>query len=306
MSLSLPDGFEVRSSSEADAAAVAELARRSEHEVLGTSVVTEGDIRDWWRLTDVTQNVWLVHDDEGGLAAAATLWPHGQVPNVWGDVRPDLLGRGLGSALLELAESRARTLGAGAIRNDVFARDEPASALLKGRGYRPVRRYYEMRIVFGDEAPAMPEWPKGLSVAPFREEDGRAFHEALGESFQDEWGHAPMEYEEWRRARLEADDFDPEVWAVVRDGDEIAAVARCDVFRYGGGWVGALGVRKPWRRRGVGLALLQHIFRVFHARGERSVGLGVDSENATGATRLYERAGMHVETESVTFEKPLV
>jgi hypothetical protein len=67
MSSLLPDGFEVRPSSEADAADVAELARRSEHEVLGTSVLTESDIRDWWRVTDVAQNVWLVHDVEDGL-----------------------------------------------------------------------------------------------------------------------------------------------------------------------------------------------------------------------------------------------
>jgi mycothiol synthase len=227
------------------------------------------------------------------------------VPNVWGDVHPDLQGRGLGSALLELAEARARELGAGAIRNDVFARDQTAGALLESRGYRPVRRYYEMRIELGDEPPPEPEWPEGLAVAPFRDGDGPAFHAALGESFEEEWGHAPLEYEEWRRARIDADDFDPDVWAIVRDGDDVAAVVRCDVFRYGGGWVAALGVRKPWRRRGVGLALLQHVFRVFHSRGERSVGLGVDSENPTGATRLYERAGMHVETESVTFEKSL-
>jgi ribosomal protein S18 acetylase RimI-like enzyme len=82
-------------------------------------------------------------------------------------------------------------------------------------------------------------------------------------------------------------------------------VARCDAYRYGGGWVAGLGVRKPWRKRGLGLALLQRTFRLFHERGERSVGLGVDSENPTGATRLYERAGMHVESESVTFERSL-
>ena len=304
MSSSLPDGFEVRSATDDDAAAVAGLMRASEHAVLGVSVLTEGDIRDRWRLSDPGENVWLIHGD-GQLAAAATLWPYGDATIVWGDVHPELLGRGLGTALLELAETCARGLGAGAIRNDTFARDEAASVLLAGRGYRPVRRYYEMRIELGDEAPPEPEWPEGLTVASFRDGDGPAFHQTLGESFQDEWGHAPLEYEEWRRARLDADDFDPEVWAVVRDGDEIAAVARCDVFRYGGGWVAALGVRKPWRRRGVGLALLHHTFCVFHARGERSVGLGVDSENPTGATRLYERAGMHVETESVMFEKKL-
>lgn len=304
MSSSLPDGFDVRFATDDDAVAVAELARACEEEALGAGVVDEGDIRDWWRVTVPGENVWLIHG-EGRLAAAATLWPRDDAPSVWGDVHPELRGRGLGTALLELTESRAGELGASAIRSDAFARDEPACAFLKSRGYRPVRRYYEMRIELGDEPPPEPEWPEGLSVAAFRDGDGPAFHEALGESFQDEWGHSPFEYEEWRRARLEAEDFDPDVWAVVRDGDDVAAVLRCDVFRYGGGWVGAIGVRKPWRRRGVGLALLHHAFRVFHARGERSVGLGVDSENPTGATRLYERAGMHVESESITFEKAL-
>jgi mycothiol synthase len=304
MSSSLPDGFDVRFAGDADAVEVAELTRACEAEALGAAVVDEGDIRDWWRVTVPGENVWLIHG-EGRLAAAATLWPRDDVPSVWGDVHPELRGRGLGTALVELTETRARELGASAIRSDAFARDVAAIVFLESRGYRPVRRYYEMRIELGDEAPPEPEWPEGLSVAPFRDGDGPGFHAALGESFQDEWGHLPLEYEEWRRARLEAEDFDPDVWAVVRDGDEIAAVVRCDLFRYGGGWVGAIGVRKPWRRRGVGLALLHHTFRVFHARGERSVGLGVDSENPTGATRLYERAGMHVETESVTFEKTL-
>ncbi len=304
MSSPLPDGFDVRFATDADAAAVAELARACEAVVLGTAVITEGDVRDWWRVTKPGENVWLIHGG-GRLVGAATLWPQGDAPNVWGDVHPEAVGRGLGTALLELAEARARELGASAVRNEVFAQDETAAALLESRGYVPVRRHYGMRIELGDEAPPEPDWPGGLTVAPFRDGDGPAFHAALGESFQDEWGHTPLEYEEWRRARLDADDFDPEVWAVVRDGDEVAAVIRCDVFRYGGGWVGALGVRQPWRRRGIGLALLQHAFRVFHARGERSVGLGVDTENPTGATRLYERAGMHVEDETVTFEKSL-
>jgi ribosomal protein S18 acetylase RimI-like enzyme len=65
-------------------------------------------------------------------------------------------------------------------------------------------------------------------------------------------------------------------------------------------------VRKPWRRRGLGLALLQHAFTEFWRRGERTVALGVDAENPTGATRLYERAGMHVLFDAVVYEKPLV
>lgn len=304
MSSSLPDGFDVRFATEADAAAVAELARACEEEALGAGVVNEGDIRDWWRVTVPGENVWLIRR-EGRLAAAVTLWPRNDFPTVWGDVHPELRGHGLGTALVELTETRARELGASTIRSDAFARDEAAVAFLESQGYRPVRRYYEMRIELGDEPPPEPQWPEGLNVSPFRDGDGPAFHATLGESFQDEWGHSPIEYEEWRRARLEAEDFDPDVWAVVRDGDDIAAVVRCDVFRYGGGWVGAIGVRKPWRRRGVGLALLHHMFGVFHARGERSVGLGVDAASETGAFRLYERAGMTPALGWVTNERQL-
>ena len=219
---------------------------------------------------------------------------------------PRLLGRGLGTALLELAEGRASELGAAAVRNDVFAQDEVAVTLLEGRGYRPVRRYYEMRIMLGDEAPPEPEWPEGLTVAPFRDGDGPAFHAVLTEAFSGRVGqHTDGVRGVAASATSRPTTFELAIWSLVRDGDEVVAVVRCDAFRYGGGWVAGLGVAERWRRRGIGLALLQHTFGVFHARGERSVGLGVDSENPTGATQLYERAGMHVELESITFERAL-
>jgi mycothiol synthase len=51
--------------------------------------------------------------------------------------------------------------------------------------------------------------------------------------------------------------------------------------------------------------LLQHVFVEFRRRGEAHVGLGVDTENPTGATRLYERAGMRIVNEDVVYEKEL-
>jgi ribosomal protein S18 acetylase RimI-like enzyme len=69
--------------------------------------------------------------------------------------------------------------------------------------------------------------------------------------------------------------------------------------------VNALGVRRPWRKHGLGLALLTHSFGEFFRRGEQIVGLGVDAENQTGATRLYQRAGMQVASEYVVYLKEL-
>ena len=55
-----------------------------------------------------------------------------------------------------------------------------------------------------------------------------------------------------------------------------------------------LGVRRPWRRRGLGTALLRHSFRELRARGCERARLMVDGENLTGAVQLYERAGMRI------------
>ena len=79
---------------------------------------------------------------------------------------------------------------------------------------------------------------------------------------------------------------------MVREGDEIAAGAINVAGLYGGGWVSVLFTRRPWRRRGVGGAILRDAFVRLWDAGERSVGLGVDAEGETGAFRVYERAGM--------------
>lgn len=76
-------------------------------------------------------------------------------------------------------------------------------------------------------------------------------------------------------------------------------------YRMGIGWVRTLGVRRPWRKKGLGLALLQYSFGEFYKRGKSTIGLGVDASNPTGATRLYQRAGMYIASEFVTYEKEL-
>src|SRR6185437_831129 len=105
------------------------------------------------------------------------------------------------------------------------------------------------------ESPPPPEWPDGMRVDTFQPDDAQAFHKAMGEAFEDEWGFVAMPFEEWRELRFVKDpDFDPTLWFLVRDGDEIAAVMRNEPDRSGAGFVGALGVRKPWRKRGLALA----------------------------------------------------
>ena len=107
--------------------------------------------------------------------------------------------------------------------------------------------------------------------------------------------------------------YAPGLWFLAMDegqdsGSQIAGFSLCRKHSYEDpevGWVGSLGVLRPYRKRGIGLALLQHSFCENYRRGFRKVGLGVDGKNLTGALRLYQRAGMHVHRQFELFEKEL-
>ncbi len=98
--------------------------------------------------------------------------------------------------------------------------------------------------------------------------------------------------------------FDPSLWFLARDGEEVCGVALCKVLG-DEGWVDVVGVRRPWRTRGLGLALLRHAFAEYHRRGVRKVDLGVDAKSVAGAPRLYGRAGLSVNSSYVIYLKEL-
>jgi mycothiol synthase len=302
MSLSLPDGFRARPATLEDAPAINELVIAADEAVQGWSESTESDLLDWWRMMDLELDSWVVED--GSIAAYAVVFPHAETADLDGFVHPSRAGLGLGSWLVARAEDRARELGLTKVHAWALAPDADARRLFESTGYREVRRFYRMLIEL-DAPPPEPEWPEGLRVDTFEVEDTRAFHAALGEAFAEEWTFVPMPFERWVELRVNAPDFDPNLWFIVREGDHIAAVLRGDPDRSGAGFVGAIGVLKPWRKRGVGLALLHHAFGEFYRRGQPRIALGVDAQNSTGATRLYERAGMHVAYEAATFGKEL-
>jgi mycothiol synthase len=302
MSSSLPEGFRVRPATVEDAPAINELVIAVDTAVQGWSDATEAELVDWWRLTDLAGNSWVVEDDS--LAAYAVAIPHGESAETDAFVHPAKTGLGLGSWLLRRGEERARELGFPTALTWCLAPDTDARALFERSGYREVRRFYRM-LVEHDREPLAPEWPEGFRVSTFEPTDGPAFHAALDEAFAEEWNFVPEPFEHWAERRINVPDFDPTLWFVAREGDEIAGVLRGDPDRAGAGWVGAIGVRPLWRKRGLGLALLQHAFGEFYRRGQRRVGLGVDAQNPTGATRLYERAGMHVAYEAAAFKKEL-
>jgi ribosomal protein S18 acetylase RimI-like enzyme len=217
---------------------------------------------------------------------------------IWIDVR----GRP-SEAIFEWAEERGREKGSRLISGS-WSSNEELLRELERRGYALVRYSHRMAIDLGGPTPE-PAWPEGIEVRSFQPGDGRAFYEAQQESFADSWEPVEETFEEWSHWLLERPSFDPGLWFLALDGDEAAGFAICHP-RSGDletGSIRLLGVRRPWRRRGLGRALLLYAFGELRRRGFRRAGLGVDAESLTGAHKLYESAGMHVEARFDIYEK---
>jgi ribosomal protein S18 acetylase RimI-like enzyme len=210
--------------------------------------------------------------------------------------------------LLDWGEERARRLTegrSGRTHTSADSENDLLGGILRERGYDLVRHFFTMEIDLEHE-PERPIWPEGISVRTFRLGEERAVYDLDMEAFQDHWDFFPVPFEEWRDYFLGGSRFEPGLWFLGEDGDEIAASALCAwESRPGIGRVNVLAVRRPWRRQGLGTALLLHAFREFRRRGRERVDLNVDAENLTGAVRLYERAGMRVAHRDDSYRKEL-
>jgi ribosomal protein S18 acetylase RimI-like enzyme len=260
------------------------------------------EIREWFNNQALKPENLLVLEQDGRPVGYFDVWIEDDVADL------DVAAPGFWDEAFDHAENRARALGAKRVRSFVVDEHEIGD-LVTGRGYRRIRSSWTMEIEFGLEAPAEPVIPDGIEIRPYRHpEDEQRVYEALQEAFLDHWDFHPSTIENWREFNVKAGNFEPDVWLVAWDGDEVAGASLNYPERSGDpghGWVGTLGVRRDWRRRGLGDALLRRSFAVLHARGLRKVRLGVDAENPTGATRLYERAGMRVLRRSNTWERVL-
>jgi mycothiol synthase len=284
---------------EGTAAMLNEHARR----LYGVDDMTPGDLLMYWESPDVDfeTDILVAERSEGTIIGYADIGIHGE--HVWLDVR-GTASEALPGLLEEIEKRAATRKPDGTLLGYTAEGDEPLRALYEGSGYRLVRHSFRMRIEL-DEEPPEPQWPDGYTVRTMRDGEERRFYDAQMASFADTWMFAPEPYESWRHWMVEESRFDPSLWFVAEKGDDLAGIliGRVPENEPGLGWIRILGVLPDHRQRGLGQALLCHSFRDFAGRGLDAVGLGVDAENPTGAVRLYERAGMHVERTNLMYEK---
>jgi len=320
----LPNGYTARPAALGDIEAIANLVNEYILRLIGEPYVPARRLRNYLTAPgfDLATSSKLVLSSSGSIAGLALVMdiraPYVEIPS-WGFVPAAEQGKGIGSALHGWIEPRARQAIAKApegarvfMSQSLFDQDEPARALLEQCGYRQTRHIWRM-VVALDEVRAEPIWPQGIES---RNVDLRVDLErplrAANEAFRDHYGHVDGDFEqrlEHRRHEVESDsDYSPDLSFVAMDGDDIAGVCFCSPQSgtdTSAGYVNSLAVLRPWRKRGLGLALLLHALGILREKGKVRAVLHVDAQSLTGATRLYEKAGMHVDQLSHEYQLEL-
>ncbi len=312
----LPPGFTLRYATWDDLQGVADLIRAvCTADGDPEDAIPPAELKTQWEGPGFNPetNAWVVINPTGTVVGYEELLVRPGHASLRGDgyVHPQFEGLGVGTNLLRALDERARLEIPKAapdlrvfVRNFMTAEDKAGCALHENEGYQAARFSWAMRIKLESPPPA-PEFPAGVEIRPFVEADQLfQVYEAVEEAFADHWGFIKIPFENWKHNFLSPEHYCPDWWFVAWDGDQVAGVSICRV-RSGMGWVSSLSVRRPWRKLGLGMALLRRSFAEFYRCGYSLGGLAVDASNPTGATRLYERAGMSIETEYVCYEKEL-
>ncbi len=235
----------------------------------------------------------------------------------FGFLLPEWRQRGIGRAMLRHSERRLRQIAAKQqVDGPRFFQTEANNAqtgleaMLHDEGYQPVRHEYEMLRDTLQDIPAAP-LPAGLELRPALPEHHRLIWQAMNEAFRDHWGYragSEQEYQQW----INNPHNDLSLWQVAWDGDQIAGMVLGVInpnanaeYNRKQGWVDDVCVCRPWRKRGLAHALLARCLQAFREHGMTEAALGVDTENTTGALRVYERIGFHPAKRFTVYRKPL-
>jgi len=325
LSGNLPTGFTIRGATLDDVEPSLVLYNLWAQKVIGEDEINDAEvIRNEWVSPgfNPAEDIQLVFAPGGRLVGYIEAWTTAKPPVhpwIWGRVHPDYSNLGIGSWMLSWAERHVMP----ALQElspelrfaphvGIHAQAKESQKLFKDFGYQYIRSSYEMHISMEAPPPA-PVWPEGISIRTYNPEtDAEDVYLADQDAFRDHFGfvEAPFAegFERFLHFMTGQKDFDPSLWYLAMDGNEIAGLCLCRRQAHDDpdmGYVGTLGVRRPWRKRGLGLAFLHHAFGEFYQRGKRKVSLGVDAESLTGALRLYEKAGMHIHKQFDIFEKEI-
>lgn len=306
-----PTGYAIRRPADRDAAAIADVVQALDVVDFGEPDFSEDDLRDDWLRPRFARDrdAWVLSGPTGRVIGYAYAWEAQPNREIEGDayVLPEYSGRGLGSQLLDLIESRARDICAGRrLTLGVFASEANREKrnLLQRRGFAVTRSVLRMRIDLSQSKEAAPPVPEGILIRSFAPSDEHAVRSVWLSAFADHGRFSPRHMEEWIQSRFDHPAFDPTLWRVAIEGEEmVGAILVFDVGQTG--YLSTLGIRSEARGRGIGPALLAAAFGALRDRGQMRVVVSLDADSEPGLLTLYEAAGMRLHERHDCFSKTL-
>ena len=257
----------------------------------GNALRTKADLQKAWQSFDLDNDTCIAFAD-GKIAGYAELRDNDS-PFIYLAERNNV---DLAFQFLTILEDKAASRKKETVNlfTQISEKNNTLLQLFAANGYKSNLSFLIMELAL-NEAPAVPQLPADITIRPFvKDQDELVTYQTDEEASTDKGYHDPLSYEGWvKRMGMDSESFDPSLWFLACKGNEVAGVA-LNVFASTSntGWVDHLSVRQPWRKRGIGKALLLHSFGEFHRRGVTNVKLSVDSKSLTNAPKLYESVGM--------------
>jgi ribosomal protein S18 acetylase RimI-like enzyme len=255
------------------------------------------DLGHDWEQINLARDAWLAFDASGMLHGycADLPWGEGVRMLIYDD--PGTEDTDLFLGLLLMCEKRAVNIiqelnnpAKHGIYTHVFDSVSHQKSILEEAGYRIKKHVFNMHKDLSGDLPD-PELPPGFRLrTTISGQDEHAIHELVQEAF--DWHERDNQpFDEWKKFMIHLDTFNENLWFLAVKDSEIVGTCLC--FQQSDiGWIRQLAVKKPYRKLGIGRALLQRSFQAFKALGLPKAGLAVESVNAN-AVHFYQTAGMY-------------
>lgn len=237
-----------------------------------------------------------------------------------GAVHPEFRRQGIGSTLMHLQVTQARSLHLAAhpalplVANTmVESRSAGHIALVSSLGFSADRYFYEMEVPLGESLAQVP-MPPGYEIVPFAAARSDEVRQVVNAAFAHHWGSTARTPQEWAASFTDSKRFVPSTSFLALDRASGAVIGfvlsrHYPVVEEMTGvrelWIGDVGTLDEHRGRGVASALLSWTLARGREQGYHRAGLSVDSANPTRALGVYERAGFKVARTWIDYGLPV-
>jgi mycothiol synthase len=293
----------------ADAQAVTDLVSLCDIEEIGEPDITLSDVLDMWNSIHIETDAWIVLSETNEMIGYGFVEVTGaNRMDTCIFVHPQYKNQGIGSLLLHKVEERANILakdkdGEQKLMNQIPFTNPAARKLVEERGFQFSRLYERMKIKL-EEMPNQPSLPDGITLRTFQpDHDEETLYSIYDETFQDAWGYTKKDFTSWI-SQKKGDAYDPSLWFLIwKDTTPVGFLM--SRMQEDGLFIDLLGVKREFRKYGIGKALLLHAFGLAYQRQQKSILLYVDTDSLTNANRLYQQVGMRPDSQTAVYLKKL-